>query len=178
MTGAFHLILGCMFSGKTSELIRRYQRHVLGGKRCLMVKYARDTRYSANAVATHDGVSIHGVRCLLLADVDRYVVESDVVCIDEVQFYKDAPMWCDKWANDGKVVIACGLNGMFNREPFPVVSQLIPLVEDITFLTAICRETGDEAVYSQRLTDETEEQIIGGAETYRAADRTTYFAKN
>lgn len=178
MVGSFHLILGCMFSGKTTELSRRYKRYVIGGKKCVMIKYAGDTRYSVHEVATHDGIRIEGFPCTQLVEASEKVADYDVICIDEVQFYRDAPEWCDAWANAGKLVIACGLNGMFNREPFPIISRLIPLVESLTFLTAVCCETGGDAVYSQRLTADTEEELIGGSESYHAVDRATYFAKN
>ena len=53
-TGSIDLILGPMFSGKTTELIRRTQRHELAGRRVVVIKYIKDTRYSAARCVTHD----------------------------------------------------------------------------------------------------------------------------
>ena len=79
-------------------------------------------------------------------------------------------------ANEGYIIEACGLNGNYKREEFNVISQLIPLVEDITYKTAICRETGQEASFT-KLRDATykEIEVIGGEELYSAVDRQTYF---
>ncbi len=175
MVGKFNLILGCMFSGKTSTLIERYNRYTIGGKKCIMIKYKNDTRYDSEQIVTHDGIKIKALICEYLFEVDNVAQEYDVVCIDEIQFYKDAHIFCDKWANDGIIVEACGLNGSFDRKPFETINKLIPLAENITYKTAICRETGNEAVYSYRITDDMEEEIIGGDDIYSGVDRKTYF---
>ena len=165
-----------MFSGKTSELISRYNRYTIGKKKCLMIKYKNDTRYDKNMIVTHDGIKISAVVCKNLYEVDHKINNYDVICIDEVQFYKDADIFCDKWATENnKIVEACGLNSTFERKPFPIISNLIPLVEDITFLTAICKENGNDAVYSKRLIDDKKEELIGGSDVYSAVDRETYF---
>lgn len=173
--GKLNLILGCMFSGKTSELINRYNRYTLGGKKCIMIKYHNDVRYDAEQIVSHDGIKVKAVRCQYLYEFDETIQNYDVVCIDEVQFYKDAHIICDRWANKGKIVEACGLNGTFERKPFDVISKLIPLASDITFLTAICKETGKHGMYSQRTSNETEEEVIGGCDKYKSADRLTFF---
>ena len=175
MKGQFNFIIGCMFSGKTSELISRYNRYTIGKKKCLMIKYKNDTRYDKNMIVTHDGIKVNAVVCENLYEVDYKINNYDVICIDEVQFYKDADIFCDKWANNGKIVEACGLNGTFERKPFPIISNLLPLAENITFLTAICKETGNNAVYSKRLIDDKKEEVIGGEDAYSAVDRETYF---
>ncbi len=178
--GQFNLIIGSMFSGKSTELIRRYNRYTIGGKKCLMIKYKNDTRYDSEMVVTHDNIKINAIVCEFLSEADKFVKSYDVVCVDEVQFYQDAYIFCDKWANDGKIVEACGLNGTFNRTPFEIISRLIPKSENITFLKAICKETGNDAVYSQLNTDTTgmnkdTSELIGGSDKYSASDRETYF---
>lgn len=175
--GSFNLILGNMWSGKTSELIRRYNRHSIGGRNCLMIKYKGDIRYDSEMVITHDGIKIQAKVCGYLYEVDKYVEEYDVICIDEVQFYKDAHIFIDKWTNMGKIVEACGLNGTFNRTEFPIISKLLPMVENITFMKAVCKENGNDAVYSNinMIVDNKTTEIIGGSEKYTAVDRKTYF---
>jgi thymidine kinase len=179
MHGMITLILGPMFSGKTTELIRQYNRNILVNKKCIMIKYAGDDRYDYNSVVTHDGVKICGIKCNNLEQVDELVSDYDVICIDEIQFYTDGDIYCDKWANEGKKVYACGLNGTFKRTEFSVISRLIPKVEKIKFLKAICKENGNEASFSKLdMIDVGDKiEIIGGAEKYRAVDRVEYFAK-
>ena len=58
--GSVALILGPMFSGKSTELLRRIRRYTVAQRKCLVVKYSRDTRYSTEKMSTHD-------RCVLRA---------------------------------------------------------------------------------------------------------------
>jgi thymidine kinase len=146
-----------------------------------MIKYKNDTRYDDKMIVTHDNIKVDAVICYKLEEIDQlFIVDKyDVICVDEVQFYPDAPTYLDKWANMGKIVEACGLSGTYDRTPFPIISQLVPISEDITFLTAICRETGNNAVYSNLVkgnkNEDATEELIGGAEAYSAVDRYTYF---
>jgi thymidine kinase len=173
--GSLNLIIGPMYSGKTSTLITRYNRHQIARRKCIMIKYSRDTRYDEKMIVTHDGVRVTAVSCEELVDVDEIITQYDVVCVDEVQFYKDAHIFCDRWANKGLIVEACGLNGTFERKPFPVISQLISRCNNMIFLKSICVETSQDASYTKRNTNDTEVEVIGGPDMYSAADRITYF---
>jgi len=166
-----------MFSGKTSALISRFRRYEIGGFRCIMVKYKMDDRYDSYSVVTHDKVSEKAVSCRYLHEADSKVVNYDVICVDEVQFYKDADILCDKWANQGKIVVACGLNGTYTREPWPVMSRLFALADDISFVTAVCRNNGKDAVYShlKQNNNSGEMEIIGGDDKYDAVNRSIFF---
>ena len=54
-TGSVELIIGPMFSGKSTELMRKVKRYTIAQKKCLVVNYAKDNRYSTeNVIATHD----------------------------------------------------------------------------------------------------------------------------
>jgi len=53
--GQLQMIIGPMFAGKSTELLRRMDRHKHSGMKCLYVKYKADTRYGNNdAISTHD----------------------------------------------------------------------------------------------------------------------------
>jgi thymidine kinase len=175
-SGRINLILGCMWSGKTSELFRRYERYIIGGKKCLMIKYENDTRYSQNCVSTHGGKQIESFACAHLYQADNKVKHYDVVCIDEIQFFKDGGFFVDKWANSGLIVECSGLNGTFRREPFEVISNILPLVDSVVHFSAICKETGNDALYSdiKDLPANGATEIIGGDNIYRPVDRDTY----
>ena len=175
--GSINLILGSMWSGKTSELVRRYQRHTIGGRNCLMIKYKNDIRYDTEMVVTHDKIKVKALVCEYLYEADDVICDYDVICIDEVQFYKDAHIFMDKWANTGKIIEASGLNGTFNRQEFPIISKLIPLCENINFLKAVCKETGSDATISNINVDVDDNitEVIGGSEIYNAVDRKTYY---
>ena len=123
-TGKIHLILGPMYSGKTTELLRLYRRYYLAGKKCLLIKHKDDTRYDSEYIVTHDNQKYKAINTEKLNDIIQVkdVTEAEVLCIDEIQFYDDAAEVCDLWANYGKIVIASGLNGDFKRERFGDVS--------------------------------------------------------
>ena len=85
-----------MFSGKTSELYRRYKRYELAGKDCLLIKYSNDNRYDNDKLVTHDNLQYEAVKCSKLKDIESLIKNYNVICIDEIQFYIDAATYCDK----------------------------------------------------------------------------------
>ena len=172
--GRINLICGPMYSGKTSELYRRYKRYKLAGKKCILVKYENDKRYNDTKIVTHDNLEYEAINCLNLIEIEDYVLQYEVICIDEIQFYSDAAKCCDEWANKGHIIEVCGLNGDYNREPFEQISLLIPKLENITFLTAIDEKSGDEASFTKRIIKSNKKELIGGKETYIACSRDTY----
>jgi len=169
------LLADCSVVHNSSELIRRYRRYLVGGKRCIMIKYEGDTRYDTRMVVTHDDVKIDAIKARYLYQVDSIVSNYDVICVDEIQFYKDAHIFCDKWCNEGKIVEVCGLNGTYNRTEFPAITKLLPLVDHIQFLTAICKQNGNDAIYSKLLIHSDHIETIGGSDIYAAVDRQNYF---
>lgn len=165
-----------MFSGKSTILLTRYRRYQIAGKKCLLIKYAKDIRYgeSAEMLVTHDKLSYKATSCNLLAEANDFIQDYDVICIDEIQFYEDAHIYCDLWANSGKIVEVCGLNGDFRRKPFEQISRLVPMAESITFVTAVCEDTGNDACFSMRLSNEKEQEVIGSTDKYKAVSRARY----
>jgi thymidine kinase len=179
--GYLHLICGCMFSGKSSSLVRHRKRHEIARKKCLLVKFAGDTRYdrkedgvgAQGVLRTHD--QVEGQRAVICGRLGELfegekkdlVSEADVVCIDEIQFYPDNVLGCQKLVALGKVVIASGLFADFQRRPFPGMAELVALSDSPEFLTAICHDCClDNATCSYRLTTEKSQVVIGGAEMY------------
>lgn len=178
MPGKINLIIGCMFSGKTSELMNRYNKYVIAGRKCIIIKHSIDTRYDNICIATHDGKKMNAIACNLLIELDDFIKNYEVICIDEIQFFNDAVLICEKWANEyNKIIEASGLNGDFRRKPFSVISNLIPCCESITFKKAICRTSGKSASFTNRTVESDEQVIIGGDDKYEAVDRTTLLTK-
>lgn len=175
--GRIELIVGPMFAGKTTEMLRRVDRAELARKRVVVMKYSADNRYSKNNVSTHDLQMRVAIPCSLLLPHIEECQNFDVIGIDEGQFFPDVVEFSETLANCGKTVIVAGLDGDFRRQPFGRVLDLISRSESLTKLTAICTETGGDACYTQRTIDSQDLEIIGGAEIYRAASRTSYFHK-
>ncbi|KUF97875.1 pre-mRNA 3' end processing protein [Phytophthora nicotianae] len=78
-----------MFSGKSTELIRRIHRYRHAKLDCLVVKYLFDTRHSEEMLSTHDKVFVEAMPVQTLAEVRPFLNEYDVIGIDEGQFYPD-----------------------------------------------------------------------------------------
>jgi len=167
-----------MFSGKSTLLLTRYRRYKIAGKRCLLIKYANDDRYeeSESMIVTHDQLKYQAISSTQLKDLNEYINDFDVICIDEIQFYPDAAEYCDRWANQGKIVEACGLSGDYQRKPFEQISLLVALSDDIEHVKAVCRDTGLDAPFSKRISHEKEQEVIGGQDKYLAVSRQAFFA--
>jgi thymidine kinase len=173
-----NLIIGPMFSGKSTMLLTRYRRYQIAGKKCLLIKYANDTRYSTKEIVTHDNLRYKATSCKKLKEVHDFIQDYDVICVDEIQFYEDGAHYTDLWANNGKIVEVCGLNGDYLRNPFEQISLLIPYADDISFVTAVCKDTGNDAVFTMRLTDESEQEVIGSDDKYQSVSREIYNKSN
>jgi thymidine kinase len=173
--GEIQVIYGPMFSGKSTELLRRIRRYTAARKACVVLKYQRDVRYSAENMSTHDSTSCEAHPCLTLTDASNLVEKVDVIGVDEGQFFPDIVTFCERMANQGKIVIVAALDGTFQREPFGTILGLLPLAESVTKLNAVCQYCNKEAAFTKRLGSETEIEIIGGSESYVAVCRHCFF---
>jgi thymidine kinase len=177
---SIHLLLGPMYSGKSSELIRRLNRFKIGGKSTFLIKYKNDNRYNTtnNKLSTHDEFKVdcnYSSDGKLMDDktLNAKLTNIQVICIDEGQFYFDIDTFAEHHANLGKIVIIAALDGDFRRKPFGKILNLIPLAEEFVKLTAVC-SCGNEAAFSKRITPETDEILIGGTDKYVAQCRSCY----
>jgi len=172
-----------MFGGKTSRLMLEIRRNELAGKRVLLIKYPNDHRYGdGNMVYTHDKVSFPAYvpkdskylnKCGLTPE---HIQNSyDVVGIDEGQFYEDIDTFCDTLANLGLRVYCSALHSTYLRTPFGNVHKLIAKSEDVVFMKAVDRQTGQDASFTKRIVKSEDEVMIGGGDMYMAVDRKSYF---
>ncbi|MDZ7693442.1 MAG: thymidine kinase [Balneolaceae bacterium] len=170
--GWIEVICGGMFSGKTEELIRRAKRAHIAGQDVIVVKPALDNRYSDKEIVSHDESALPG---LVVDTADQIVLltgESDVICIDEAQFFDDRIIEVsNSLANDGKRVIIAGLDMDYEGRPFEPMPQLLAIAEYVTKLHAVCSESGVMAHYSQRIVDNEDRVLVGEADAYEPRAR-------
>ena len=151
--GWIEVICGCMFAGKTEELIRRINVLSYARKNILVFKPKIDDRYSTTEIASHAGSK---VPCIVISEAKEILnhvnYDTDVVAIDEVQFFdEDVVDICEYLADSGLRVMGAGLDKDFRGEPFGVLPDLLTRAEFVTKLTAVCAKCGAPATRTQRI---------------------------
>jgi len=169
--GSIEVIFGPMFSGKTSELLRRIRRHQLASRRVVVIKYIKDTRYNASRCTTHDFVSCDAICAERLDECRENMKDYDVIGIDEGQFFPDLISFAEDMANRGKTVIVAALDGTYQKKPFGRVLELVPIAESVIKLSAVCMMCKKDAAFSHRISSEKQVEVIGGADKYVALCR-------
>ncbi|MFV0394311.1 MAG: thymidine kinase [Coprobacillaceae bacterium] len=153
--GWLEVICGCMFAGKTEELIRRINVLSFAKKNILIFKPKIDNRYSDFEIVSHAGTKVPCVVIDKAKDIlERITKDTEVVAIDEVQFFdKDIVEVCEFLADRGMRVMVAGLDKDFRGEAFGVLPELLTRAEFVTKLTAVCAKCGAPATRTQRLVD-------------------------
>ena len=170
--GKIELILGPMFSGKSTRLIELMRKYVYKAKKTIMVKYYADQRYSEKSeVVTHDLIKYDSINCKLLRNSFDTLKQYDVIGIDEGQFFADLVEVCEELALMGKIVLIAALNGDFRMEPFPVIQRIISKSDKIKLLKAYCFNCHKDAKFSLRIVKSNETVLIGAGEAYKPACR-------
>jgi thymidine kinase len=171
--GWIEVICGCMFSGKTEELIRRVRRAQIAKQKVVIFKPRIDDRFSKDHIVSHSEQSFLSTIVDDASEIPALAREAHVVGIDEAQFFKENLVGiCEKLADSGKRVIVAGLDQDFRGRPFEPIPQLLAVAEYITKTLAICVVCGNPADRTQRKTRTSTERIaVGASELYEARCR-------
>ena len=170
--GKIELIIGPMFSGKSTRLIEQMRKSVYKAKKTIMVKYYADQRYSEKSeVVTHDLIKYDSINCKLLRNSFETLKQYDVIGIDEGQFFADLVEVCEELSLMGKIILIAALNGDFRMEPFPVIQRIIAKADKIKLLKAYCFNCHKDAKFSLRIVQSNETVLIGAGEAYKPACR-------
>ena len=181
-TGEIHLILGPMFAGKTTALLKRVAQEEAKGLAVALVKSSKDARYSEDEIVSHDGTKRRCDSVTKLGDLRKIIgedrwVEIDVLAVDEAQFIPDLLTFCVDAADmENKKIIVAGLDGDFRRSRFGEVLDLLPYCDTVTKLTAKCKLCLERpALFSLRIAvDKDTQELVGGAEAYTPACRACF----
>lgn len=172
--GKLEMIIGPMYSGKSSSLIHRIRQYRVIGQTVLVINHSCNARYTdASFVSSHDKVTVDAVNseCLmpLLGEDAINIVEIDVICIEEAQFFEDlyefVILCVERY---GKHIIVSGLDGDFNRKPFRQVLDLIPLSDIVERRNALCItcKDGTLASFSKRIVNVADRVLVGSDDKY------------
>ena len=166
------MVCGSMFSGKTEELIRRLTRARIAQQRVEIFKPALDTRYHAEDIVSHNALTIRSTPIALPAEMLLLASGSDVVGIDEAQFFDHSLVEvCRELADAGTRVVAAGLDMDYLGRPFGPVPALMATAEFVTKVHAVCMCCGEIASYSFRVVPSQEQVLLGETDSYEARCR-------
>jgi len=175
-TGWIEVITGCMFSGKTEELIRRLRRAQIAKQQVKIFKPKIDTRYADDSIVSHSEQSLPSIQIKDINNVMELSDDAQVIGIDEAQFFsEDIIKVCNTLANNGKRVIVAGLDQDYRGIPFEPIPHLLAIAEYITKSLAICVECGNPADKTQRKTTSSERVIVGASDIYEARCRKCHY---
>lgn len=169
------LILGCMYSGKTTEILRIVNslKHI--DEVPLIIKPIIDDRYSKDKISTHNKQECNCLSVNNLYEVNN--ITNNYIIIEEAQFFKDLLLFViDHVEIKKKNVIVVGLDGDSNRENFGDIHKLIPLCDDIVKLKAYCSicRNGVRAIFSKRISEKKDKILVGSDGDYIAVCRKCY----
>src|SRR5882757_1423131 len=174
-SGWIEVVCGCMFSGKTEELIRRLNRALIAKQHVEIFKPSIDKRYHEVKIVSHAEREIRSTPVNFANDILLLAGDCDVVGIDEAQFFDEAIVdVCNQLANAGKRVIVAGLDMDFEGRPFGPMPNLLAVAEFVTKVHAICAQTGELASFSYRLTDNKGQVVLGEKDKYEARSRKAF----
>ena len=162
------LIVGPMFSGKTSELIRLYKEKINNNKNVFAINYDKDIRYGNNKIISHDKNYINSINMNALFEINKNdelkekFKAAEWIFINEAQFFKDLKPWIIlHLKNSTKKFVLCGLDSDFKRERFGELLDLIPHADKITKLYGKCHYCDNKSLYTHRVTNEVQQEVIG-----------------
>lgn len=223
--GSLRLIVGPMFSGKSTALLHVIHSYRAIGKHVLVINHAFNQRYdTGKGVTTHDGTASHSNTqdtctqtdttvvnitadhtdsrpqapmrtadqhdtCLTLLQLNdlctdflytQWLERADVVCVEELQFFPDA-FEVVRYLVDTlhKHVVCAGLIADYRREPFGDLPRLMPYADDVKHVKALCSvcNDGTQGIFTQRLTYDDAQVVVGETDTYRTVCRKHYLCQ-
>lgn len=193
--GYLEIVLGPMFSGKTSKLIEVYNQYTFCGINVVAINHCADTRYDQKMLSNHNKHMIPCIQTCTIDSIWNYCdLESaytdvasqhmelrmaDVILINEAQFFEDLVPCVTEMLKDKKKIYLYGLDGDFQRKKFGTILDLIPICDKVTKLNSLCYycKNGEPGIFSIRLTQE-KEQVVIGSDNYVPVCRKCYDIKS
>lgn len=160
-----HLIIGPMFSGKTSYIINKFNHND-----SIAIKPSLDNRYSSNKITSHNNKSISclSVKKLLNINKKLHLTNYKNIIIDEGQFFDDIQEFIETMENDDIVIYISALNGDFNRKPFKSITNLYSRADKIIFQQGKCSYCSQPSSFSLKTNLNNFCQIdVGGSDKYQ-----------
>lgn len=193
--GHLEIILGSMYAGKTSKILEIYKQCIFCNIPVCIINHSSDTRYHDSMISTHDKIMAPCIQTMKLNDIWNYsnveahyneisethikLRTSQVILINEGQFFEDLYDVVIDMLNNNKKVYICGLDGDFKKNKFGQILDLIPHCDNVTKLSSLCSicKNGTPGIFSMRLSDEKQQMLIG-SDNYIPVCRKCYSTNN
>ena len=168
------LIIGPMFSGKSSELLRFMKNAMAIDLNVLIINHDFDTR-TGQSIQTHDGTKANALKTYSLKNID--ISKYDVIGIDEAQFFNDLKDFIEKNENLFKKLYIAGLDGDYQRKPFGQILEIIPYCQNVKKLYAMCSicKNGTIGSFTKRTINNNSVICVGAQETHISVCRNHFF---
>lgn len=169
------LIIGCMYAGKSTKLLKIVNEHSQQGRNCLLVNHSLDTR--CPGIGTHDGIQQPSLKLHDLSSLSSHLDGIHVVAIDECQFFKDLDTVVLDLVQKNIIVVCAGLTGDYKRDLFGKTHILIPHADDLIFSVAYCSicKNGNKAQFTKRIQPHGDIIDVGANDKYIAVCRKHYY---
>lgn len=178
MSGRIELVIGPMFSGKTSRLLDFISEQESLGKSVFVIKANKDDRYAETEIVSHIGRRRTARSCEKLWELEYEVLSYEVIVIDEGHFFEDLEGTVSRWADRGKVVFITALNSGCDRRTFPSIAGLLGKVDELILMEGTCDYCHKAAIFTHRHNWDQPDVWVGGKEKYHSVCRRCYFEKN
>jgi len=181
--GNLHLIMGPMYSGKSSHLIQNFNELSLINQNVLVVTHTIETRYSIDNLSSHDRKEvackkvndIQSVITLCNSDIKNDVQLAEYILVDEAQFFPDLLKIIELVETYNKTVYVYGLDGDFKRNKFGSILDLIPFCNTVKKLNGTCSRCENSSLFSWRIShDKMTQVVVGAADEYIPLCRQCY----
>lgn len=161
------VITGCMFAGKTTELINRLK---LINKNYLLVKPKLDTRDIESQICTHDGLFETAIQVNNLSEIFHKLNDIEVLGVDEAQFFNESIIKEIEYiSSKGISVIIAGLEKDYLNKSFGCMDKILQISTSIKWLKAECNRCKKPATFSHRKPNNRKNQVlIGNSNQYEA----------
>ena len=179
--GYLEIILGPMYSGKTSKILELYKQYNFCNISVIVINHSLDTRYHTTLLSNHDKIMIPCIQTNKLKDIWQnnqnfidsgnfihsktynLLMNSDVILINEGQFFEDLYEIVIDMLKCNKKIYVCGLDGDFERKKFGQILDLIPMCDKVTKLKSLCAlcKNGTLGIFSMRLTQDKQQTLVG-----------------
>ena len=171
MNAYLELIIGPMYSGKTSYLINKFKQFTFCNNNILVLNHQIDNRYSTSKLSNHD---LNMIPCKMIDklsiifeknELNELYQKAEVILINEAQFFHELEFSVLKMLDDDKKIFVAGLDSDFQKNKFGNIIDLIPHCDKIIKLTSLCSicKNGTKAIFSHRISEEKEQTLVGSS---------------